>query len=95
MEAAATEWPGCPLQGALHSKGVARHSQLCRCGTRGHTVCRGGVRLNLRLFFRWTGAFIIFGTAGLLASGLRALHEAGAWNGLQATVFDLQRHPAR
>ncbi|MCP6570980.1 iron permease, partial [Klebsiella pneumoniae] len=27
--------------------------------------------------------------AGLLAGSLRALHEAGLWNGLQATVFDL------
>ncbi len=52
-------------------------------------IYRGGVRLNLKQFFKWTGIFIIFVAAGLLASAVRALHEAGIWNGLQATAFDL------
>jgi high-affinity iron transporter len=55
----------------------------------GYVIYRGGVRLNLRLFFRSTGVFIIFVAAGLLASGLRAFHEAGIWNGLQANTFNL------
>ncbi len=55
----------------------------------GYAIYRGGVRLNLRLFFRWTGVFIIFVAAGLLASGLRSLHEAGVWDHLQTTAFDL------
>ena len=55
----------------------------------GYGIYRGGVRMNLRLFFRWTGVLIVFVAAGLLASGLRAFHEAGVWNGLQATAFDL------
>ncbi len=49
----------------------------------------GGVRLNLRLFFRMTGLFILVVAAGLLAGSLRALHEAGLWNGLQTVAFDL------
>ena len=49
----------------------------------------GGVRLNLKRFFRWTGLFILVVAAGLLAGSLRALHEAGLWNGLQETAFDL------
>ena len=48
----------------------------------------GGVRLNMRKFFRVTGAFIIVVAAGLLAGGLRTLHEAGIWNGLQQIVVD-------
>lgn len=48
----------------------------------------GGVRVNLRRFFRWTGVFILFVAAGLLASVLRNLHEAGIWNWLQARVYD-------
>jgi high-affinity iron transporter len=48
----------------------------------------GGINLNLRRFFRWTGAFIILVAAGLLASSVRAAHEAGLWNYLQTTVFD-------
>jgi len=49
----------------------------------------GGVRLNLKRFFHWTGVFILFVAAGLLAGSLRALHEAGLWNGLQSIAFDL------
>ncbi|WP_395681884.1 iron uptake transporter permease EfeU [Inquilinus sp.] len=48
-----------------------------------------GVRLNLKRFFRWTGLFILVVAAGLLAGSLRALHEAGLWNGLQDIAFDL------
>ena len=47
-----------------------------------------GVRLDLRRFFRFTGVFIIVVAAGLLAGGLRSLHEAGVWNGLQQVVAD-------
>lgn len=55
----------------------------------GYGIYRGGVRLNLRAFFRWTGLFIVFVSAGLLASAVRAFHEAGLWNGLQDPAFDL------
>ncbi|PAT37197.1 iron transporter [Vandammella animalimorsus] len=51
----------------------------------------GGVRLNLHKFFRYTGIFILFVAAGLLAGVLRNLHEAGVWNLLQAPVWDLSR----
>jgi high-affinity iron transporter len=50
---------------------------------------RGGIRLNLQTFFRWTGVFIIFVAAGLLAGAVRAFHEAGLWNLLQQTAFDI------
>ena len=52
-------------------------------------IYRGGVRLNLRQFFRLTGVFIIFVAAGLLSGAVHAFHEAGLWNSLQATAFDL------
>lgn len=55
----------------------------------GYGIYRGGVRLNLRHFFAWTGILIVFVAAGLLAGALRALHEAGVWNGLQVIAFDL------
>jgi high-affinity iron transporter len=54
----------------------------------GFAIYWGGVRLDLRRFFRWTGVFILFVAAGLLAGALRAFHEAGLWNGLQETAFD-------
>lgn len=51
-------------------------------------IYRGGVKLNLRQFFRFTGVFIIFVAAGLLSGAVRAFHEAGLWNGLQGIAFD-------
>lgn len=61
---------------------------LSACGV-GCAIYLGGVRLDLRRFFRWTGVFIMFVAAGLLASALKSFHEAGLWNGLQAQAFDL------
>ena len=55
----------------------------------GALIYWGGIRIHLRLFFRWTGIFILFVAAGLCASVLRNLHEAGLWNSLQGVVFDL------
>jgi high-affinity iron transporter len=52
-------------------------------------IYRGGVKLNYRQFFRWTGVFIIFVAAGLLSGAVHAFHEAGLWNGFQDTAFDL------
>jgi high-affinity iron transporter len=60
----------------------------CASGV-GVAIYYGGVKLNLRRFFRWTGVFILFVAAGLLAGSLRALHEAGLWNGLQTIAFDM------
>ena len=55
----------------------------------GYGIYRGGVRLDLKRFFLWTGIFIIFVAAGLASSVLRNLHEAGVWNHLQQPVWDL------
>lgn len=55
----------------------------------GYGIYAGGVRLDLRRFFRWTGVFILFVAAGLLANAVQAFHEAGLWNGLQETAFDI------
>lgn len=57
----------------------------------GYGIYRGGVRLDLRRFFLWTGVFIIFVAAGLASSVLRNLHEAGIWNHLQQPVWDMTR----
>lgn len=55
----------------------------------GVAIYYGGIRIDLRRFFRWTGIFILLVAAGLLAGSLRNLHEAGVWNLLQTRVFDL------
>lgn len=55
----------------------------------GWAIYAGALRLDLRRFFRWTGIFILLVAAGLLAGSVKALHEAGIWNGLQARVYDI------
>lgn len=55
----------------------------------GFAIYSGSMRLNLGLFFRWTGLFILVVGAGILANSVQALHEAGLWNYLQGVVFDI------
>jgi high-affinity iron transporter len=74
-----SEGPAAPL-GAL--AGI-----ICAAAV-GYAIFVGGVRINLRLFFRWTGAFILIVAAGILSASIRSLHEAGLWNGLQQIPFD-------
>ncbi|MFM2485625.1 iron uptake transporter permease EfeU [Celerinatantimonas yamalensis] len=47
-----------------------------------------GSRLPLKAFFRWTSLLILLVAAGLSAGAIRAFHEAGVWNYLQATAFN-------
>lgn len=54
----------------------------------GWAIFAGGVRIDLRRFFRITGVFIIAVAAGLLAGALRTAHEAGLWNHLGTIVVD-------
>lgn len=89
------------LESVFFLLAVFQQSSRCRCAAwspawtagRGRprlsALYRGGIRLDLRRFFRWTGVFILIVAAGLAAASLRSLHEAGVWNLLQARVYDL------
>jgi high-affinity iron transporter len=55
----------------------------------GYGIYRGGVKLNLAKFFRFTGAVLIVVAAGLVMSALRTGHEAGWINVGQVETFDL------
>ncbi len=50
---------------------------------------RGGVRINLSRFFRFTGLVLVFVAAGLLSVSLHTAHEAGWFNQLQGQAVDL------
>jgi high-affinity iron transporter len=53
----------------------------------GWAIYRGGVRLNLARFFRFTGIVLTFVAAGLVVSALHTAHEAGWLTiGQQSTV---------
>lgn len=51
-------------------------------------IYRGGIKLDLRRFFRVTGALIIFVAAGLAASAVRAFNEAGLLMVLTGRAWD-------
>jgi high-affinity iron transporter len=81
FRATATDSPAAGLVGALLG--------LATAGVLGYLMYRGAVRLNLRTFFRLTGALLLLVGAGLLASGIHELQEIG-WLPLgEGTAFDI------
>jgi high-affinity iron transporter len=50
---------------------------------------RGGVRINLTRFVRFTGLVLVFVAAGLLATAAHTAHEAGWLNSFQGQALDL------
>jgi high-affinity iron transporter len=53
----------------------------------GAALYRGGIRLNLRTFFRLTGGLILVVAASLLVYGTHELLEAGAFRSLEGGVL--------
>jgi len=55
----------------------------------GFAIYRGAVRINLGVFFKWTGALLILVAAGIFAYGFHDLQEANILPGLQTLAFDI------
>ncbi|MGZ4148438.1 MAG: iron uptake transporter permease EfeU [Actinomycetota bacterium] len=55
----------------------------------GVLLYRGGIRMDLRTFFRVTGMVVVVVAAGLFAAGLHELQEAGLLPFLTGTAFNV------
>jgi high-affinity iron transporter len=55
----------------------------------GYGIYRGGVRINLSKFFRFTGLVLVLVAAGLVVTALHTAHEAGWLNSGQQRTLDL------
>jgi high-affinity iron transporter len=55
----------------------------------GYLLYRGGIKLNLRTFFRVTGGLLLVVAAGLFAYSVHELQEAGYLPFLTATAYDV------
>jgi high-affinity iron transporter len=55
----------------------------------GYLMYATAVRINLTVFFTWTGALLILVAAGILKYGVHDLQEAGVLPGLNTLAYDI------
>ncbi len=75
--------------GDAGSAGVGALLGILCAAAIGWGIYRGGVRLDLGRFFRFTAAALVLVAAGLVMSALHTAHEAGWLNGLQESTVSL------
>lgn len=89
LETALFLWAGAQATGATTQPLLGAVLGLALAVVLGWAMYKGAVRLDLRVFFAWTGAFLIIVAGGVLAYGIHDLQEASILPGLGALAFDV------
>jgi len=89
LETALFLWAGVKSTGATTSPVLGATLGLGSAALLGYLIYRGALRVNLQLFFAWTGAFLVVIAAGVLAYGFHDLQEAELLPGEHSLAFDV------
>ena len=90
LETALFLYPTFQAQGAGAASAIGAVLGIGTAVVAGVFIYRGTVRMNLAVFFKFTGAALIVIAAGVLAYGVHDLQEAGIVPGLNTLAWDLQ-----